>query len=116
MSVSIRESLDFAAALVIGFNSKGNVFVLYKPVVAFDKLIFQHIRILGADRVKSVLLCGDIDCFFMPVPAASLIDERKLHDNDCVKVVEEIAPVFKNGGLIVSLCKLIIDVLEDDAL
>ena len=90
--------------------------MLHKPVVAFTKLIFQHIRILGADRIKSVLLRGDRDCFFCLFPLRPLIDERKLHAYARVKVVEEIAPVFKNGGLIVSLCKLIIDVLEHDAL
>ena len=90
--------------------------MLHKPVVVFTKLIFQHIRILGADRVKSVLLCRDSDSFFCLFPLRPLIDERKLHAHARVKVVEEIAPVFKNGGLIVCLCKLIIDVLEHDAL
>ena len=90
--------------------------MLHKPVVAFTKLIFQHIGILGADRVESVLLCRDRDCFFCLFPLRPLIDERKLHAYARVKVVEEIAPVFKNGGLIVCLCKLIIDVLEHDAL
>ena len=56
------------------------------------------------------------DCFFCLFPLCPLIDERKLHAHARVKVIEEIAPVFKNGGLIVSLCKLIIDVLEHDAL
>ena len=56
------------------------------------------------------------DSFFCLFPLRPLIDERKLHAHARVKVVEEIAPVFKNGGLIVCLCKLIIDVLEHDAL
>ena len=90
--------------------------MLHKPVVAFTKLIFQHIGILGADRVKSVLLCGDRDSFFCLFPLRPLIDERKLHAHARVKVIEEIAPVFKNGGLIVCLCKLIVDVLKGNAL
>ena len=102
--------------IMFGFNGKGNVFVLHKPVVAFTKLIFQHIRILGADRVKSVLLCRDSDSFFCLFPLRPLIDERKLHAHARVKVVEEIAPVFKNGGLIVCLCKLIVNVLKGNAL
>ena len=42
----------------------------------------------------------------------ALIDERKLHIHACVKVVEKIAPVFKNGGLIVCLCKLIVNIFK----
>ena len=49
-----------------------------------------------------------------PIPDLSLI--HILHIHACVKVVEEIAPVFKNGGLIVCLCKLIVNVLKSNAL
>ena len=90
--------------------------MLHQSVVALCKLIFQHIRIFVADRIKSVVLRRDMDSTFGFAAAPTLIDERKLHLYACVKVVEEIAPVFKNGGLIVCLCKLIIDVLEHDAL
>ena len=33
-----------------------------------------------------------------------------------VKVVEEIAPVLKNGGLVVRLCKLIVNIFKGDGL
>jgi len=36
--------------------------MLYKPVVPFGKLRFQHIGILGADRIKIVILRRDMDC------------------------------------------------------
>ena len=85
--------------------------MLFKPVVALCKLIFQHIRVFGADRVESVVLRGNVNrflCFFLLCP---LIDERELHRHGSVKVIEEIAPVFKNGGLVVCLCKLIVNVV-----
>jgi len=47
---------------IVGFNGKRDVLVLYKPVVPFGKLRFQHIGILGADRVKIVVLRRDMDC------------------------------------------------------
>ena len=62
-----------------------------------QKLIFKHIRVLPADRVKSVVLRRNFDsrlCLFL---SCALIDERELHRNGSVKVVEKIAPVFKNG-------------------
>ena len=33
-----------------------------------------------------------------------------------VKVVEEVAPVLKNGGLVVCLCKLIVNIFKGDGL
>ena len=101
---------------IVRFNGKRDVLVLYKPVVPFGKLRFQHIGILGADRVKIVVLRRDMDCPRRLFLLCALIDERKLHVYACVKVVEKIAPVFKNGGLIVCLCKLIVDVLKSNAL
>ena len=86
--------------------------MLHQSVVALCKLIFQHIRIFAADRIKSVVLRRDMDSTFGFAAAPTLIDERKLHLYACVKVVEEIAPVFKNGGLIVCLCKLIVNIFK----
>ena len=72
---------------IVCFDTECDVLVLDKPVVAFGKLIFQHIRILGADRVESVVLRRDIDSFLCLFPLRPLIDERKLHRNGSVKVV-----------------------------
>ena len=47
---------------IVRFNGKRDVLVLYKPVVPFGKLHFQHIGILGANRVKIVILRRDMDC------------------------------------------------------
>ena len=88
--------------------------MLHKPVVAFTKLIFQHIPVLGTDRVKSVVLCRDIDSFLRFAALCPLIDKRELHANACVKVVEKIAPVFKDSGLVVRLCKLIVNIFKGD--
>ena len=105
----------FCGCEIVRFNGKGNVLALFQSVVAFFKLIFQHIRVLFADRVKSVVLRRDFDsrlCLFL---SCALIDERELHRNGSVKVVEKIAPVFKNGGLIICLCKLIVNIFKDKA-
>ena len=105
----------FSCCKIIRFNGKRDVLALFQSVVAFFKLIFQHIRVLFADRVKSVVLCRDFDsrlCLFL---SCALIDERELHRNGSVKVVEKIAPVFKNGGLIICLCKLIVNIFKDKA-
>ena len=52
----------FCGCEIVRFNGKCDVLVLYKPVVPFGKLRFQHIGILGADRIKIVILRRDMDC------------------------------------------------------
>ena len=46
----------FCRRKIIRFNGKRDVLAFSQSVVAFFKLIFQHIRVLPADRVKSVVL------------------------------------------------------------
>ena len=62
------------------------------------------------------LLCRDIDRIFRFAALRPLIDERKLHRNGSVKVVEEVAPVLTTGGLVVCLCKLIVNIFKGDGL
>ena len=106
----------FRRAQTVGFNGKGDIFCFDKPVVAFCKLVFEHIPVFAADRVESVVLCRDMDRFLRFAPLRPLIDERELHRNGSVKVVEEVAPVLKNGGLVVCLCKLIVNIFKGDGL
>ena len=113
---SITKEAGFRRAQTVGFNGKGDIFCFDKPVVSLCKLVFQHIPVFCADRVESVLLCRDIDRLFRFAPLRPLIDERELHRNGSVKVVEEVAPVLKNGGLVVCLCKLIVNIFKGDGL
>ena len=78
--------------------------------------MFQHIRVFGADGIESVVLRGDRNDLLRAAAARSPVDKGKLHTNGRVKIVEKVAPVFKNGGLIVCLRKLVVDVVVGDAL
>ena len=104
----------FCRRQIVGFDTECDILVLHKPVVAFRKLIFQHIPVLGTDRIKSVVLCRDIDSLFRFAAHCPLIDKRELHRHGSVKVVEKIAPVFKDSGLVVRLCKLIVYIFKGD--
>ena len=73
--------------------------------------MFQHIRVFGADGIESVILRGDRNDLLRAAAARSPVDKGKLHTNGRVKIVEKVAPVFKNGGLIVCLRKLVVDVV-----
>ena len=103
----------FCCRKIIRFNGKRNVLALFQSVVAFFKLIFSISAYSLRIELKSVVLRRDFDsrlCLFL---SCALIDEKRLHRNGSVKVVEKIAPVFKNGGLIVCLCKLIVNIFKE---
>ena len=76
----------------------------------------QHIGILGANVVEVILLRRDIDLLFELRNVRLLVDKRKLNKNGAVKVVEEVTPVLEDGGLVLVLGKLVVDVTEPDGL
>ena len=105
----------FCRRQAVRFNGKGDVFVLHKPVIPFGKLVFEHIRILGANGIESVVLRRNVDSLFRFAALRPLIDERELHRNGSVKVIQKVAPIFKDSGLVVRLCKLIVNILKHNA-
>ena len=72
----------------------------------------QHIGIFCSDTVKIICLRGDINAFFIVLCIGCGVKECKLKLDSAVKVVEEITPTLKYGGLVLVLCNLIIDVTE----
>ena len=106
--------LCFCSAKRICLNAEGDVLVLEKAVISFGELILQHLGILAADVIESVILFRDTDGLLELIDIRPLVDERKLHKDCAVKVVQEITPVFKNSGLILVLGKLVVDVVKTD--
>ena len=100
----------------IRLNAEGDVLLLDQSVVALGELALQHSGILGADVVEIVLLCRNVDALAELIQACLLIDERELDKDRAVKVVQKVAPVLKDGSLIVVLGKLVVDVLKADGL
>ena len=100
----------------VSLNAEGDVLALDEAVVAFGELGLQHIRILGADVIESIVLFGDADCLLELIDVHSLIDEGELNKDRAVEVVQEVTPVLKDGGLILVLGKLVIDVVIADGL
>ena len=72
----------------------------------------QHLGIFCSDTVKVICLRGDEDAFFIVLCVGCGVEECKLKFNSAVKVIEKIAPTFKDGGFVLVLCNLIIDVTE----
>ena len=76
----------------------------------------QHFRVLGPDAVKFIALGRDVDAVRIAVPAGGQVEEGKLKADGAVEVVEEVAPALKDGGFILILRKLVVNVLVLDRL
>ena len=101
---------------IVSLNGKGNVLGLEKPIVSLRQLVVQHLRVFHANIIKSVILRFDLDDLLILPHAAFLVDKGQLEMDAAVKVIEKIAPVFKDGALIVILGQLIVDVVKADGL
>lgn len=72
----------------------------------------QHFCVFCSDTVKIICLWSDENAFFIVLCVGCGIKECELKFDSAVKVVEEVAPTFKDGGLVLVLCNLIIDVTK----
>ncbi len=116
-SISMRSSLGFAAYDALGFNAEGDGTRSwsgrYCPWPAgFAACPHTQCRIssLPSSRSGIRMLCSE-DLF-----TGREIEKRELQVNAVVKVIEEIAPALKDGGLVIVLGQLIVDVLKADGL
>ena len=96
------------------FDAKRDVLRPNQTVIAFGKLLFQHLRIFHTHIVKRVVLRLDLDYLVVLAHIALVVDERQLKADAGIEVVEEVAPAFKDGVLILVLCQLVVNVVESD--
>ena len=91
------------SAEVVGLNAEREILGLNEAVVAAGKLILQHTGVLGADAVKLVPAGRNGNA-----PCKGFLRSREVHKgklklHGAVKVVQEIAPRLKDGGLVLVL-------------
>ena len=100
----------------VRLNAEGDVLGLGQAVVAFGKLVFQHIRIFLPDAVEGVGLIRDMDRARPFLHIRPLVEERELDADRGIKIIEKIAVILKNLILVLVLRQLIVDVVELDLL
>ena len=100
----------------VGLDGKGQVLGLDEAVVAPRQLILQHLRVLHPDGVKVIPLGRDGNAVGEGLLGRRQVQKGQLETDGAVKIVEEIAPAFKDGGLVLVLAELVVDVLELDGL
>ena len=86
--------------------------VLIRPLFAPRQLVLQHLRVLHPDGVKVISLSRDGDTVGEGLLGRRQVQKGQLETDGAVEVVEEIAPAFKDGGLVLVLAQLVVDVLE----
>ena len=98
----------------LGFNRKRDVLRPNQTVVALGKLLFQHLCIFHTHIIELVVLRLDLDHLVVFAHVTFVIHERKLKTNAGIEVIEEVAPAFKDGVLVLILRQLIVDIVESD--
>ena len=96
------------------FDAKRDVLRPNQTVIAFGKLLFQHLRIFHTHIIELVVLRLDLDDLVVLAHVAFMVDERQLKADAGIEIVEEIAPAFKDGVFILVLGQLIVNVVESD--
>ena len=100
----------------VGLDGKGQVLGLDEAVVAPRQLVLQHLRVLHPDGVKVISLSRDGDTVGEGLLGRRQVQKGQLETDGAVEVIEKIAPAFKDGGLVLVLAQLVVDVLELDGL
>ena len=72
----------------------------------------EHFCVFGTDAVKIVCLRLDGNTAFVVLGIGGHIEEGKLKPHRTVKIVEKIAPTLKDGGLVLILSKLIVNIMK----
>ena len=95
----------------VALDAVGQEFGLGQTVVALGKLLPQHLAVLGSHIIKAILLVRDADGLLEVCRIGGGIHERQFKVDRAVEKVEKRAPFLKDGGLVLLLRQLIVDIL-----
>ena len=105
----VEPGLDLCHAFAL--HPKGDEFGLGQTIIALGKLLAQHLGILGTNIVKAVLLERNADAFLKLGAVGCHVHKGQFKFDGAVEKVEEGTPFLENGGLVLLLGELVIDVL-----
>ena len=94
------------------FDAEGQILGLGQTVIALRKLLFQDLTVLGTGSIEVVLSERDTDALFKALRIGTHVHKGQLKLNRAVEEIQETAPLIENGGFILLLCQLIVDVLK----
>ena len=105
----VEPGLDLCHALAL--HTKGDEFGLGQTIIALGKLLAQHLAVLRTNIIETVLLERNADALFKLGAVRCHVHEGQLKFDAGIEEIQETAPLLENGGLVLLLGKLIIDVL-----
>ena len=105
----LQPGFDLRHAVTL--DAVGQEFCLCQAVVALGKLLPQHLAVLGTNIVKTILLIRDTDGLFKVCTVRSSVHKGQFKVDGAVEKVEKTAPFLKDGGLVLLLRQLIVDIL-----
>lgn len=105
----VEPGLDLCHAFAL--HTKGDEFGLGQTIIALGKLLAQHLGILRTNIVKAVLLERNADAFLKLGAVRCHVHKGQLKFDAGIEKVQKTAPLLENGGLVLLLGELIIDVL-----
>jgi len=109
----VEPGLDLRHAFTL--HTKGDELGLSQTIIALGKLLTQHLRILGANIVKAIFLVRDADALLKLCAVRCHVHKGQFKLDAGIEEVQETAPFLENGGLVLLLGELIIDVLILDS-
>jgi len=105
----VEPGLDLRHALAL--HAKSDELGLGQTIIALSKLLAQHLAVLRTHIVKAILLVRDTDALFKFGAVGCHVHKGQFKLDAGIEEVQKTAPFLENGGLILLLGKLIIDVL-----
>ena len=96
----------------VRFNAESQELCLCQTVVALRQLLFQHLTILGTDRIERILTERNTDTLFKALRIGTHVHKGQFKVDGTIKEVQETAPLVKDSSFIFLLCQLIVDVLK----
>ena len=103
---------QLGCAQVVRLDGEGEILGFDQTVVSLGQLIFQHLGILLSDVVKIIALERNAGASGKGLPAGGHVEKGKLKVNGTVKIVQEITPGIEDGGFVIVLAQLVVDILK----
>ena len=97
-------------------DAKGQILRFRQAVVAAGELAFEHLTVLRPNTVKLIPRQRDTHRLLEVLRVSRHVHKGQLKVDGTVKEVEETAPFLKDGGLVLLLGELVVDVVELDGL
>ena len=96
----------------VRLNAEGEKLGFRQTVAALRHLVFQHGGVFDSAFVVRVSPQGNGDALFKSLRSGSQVHEGELEVDGRIEIIEEVAPALENGGLVLVLRQLVVDVLK----